>query len=56
MFLRVDRRQERLIWIHGFSQETENDLGQIPEMLLELGFIFEKRNFNIGVDPCPSEE
>jgi hypothetical protein len=54
--LRIDRWEEGLIRIHNFSQQAENHLSQIPELLLELGFIFEKWNFNVGADPCPSEE
>jgi hypothetical protein len=54
--LRIDRWHKWLIRVHDFSQEAENDLSQIPKILFELGFVFKKRNFNVGVNPCPSEE
>ena len=56
MVLRIDRGHESLIRIHDLSQKTENNLAQIAEMLVELGFIFEKRNFNVGIDPRLSKE
>jgi hypothetical protein len=53
---RIDRWYKGLIRLHDFSKETENHLGQISKILLELNLIFEKRNFNVGVNPRPSEE
>jgi len=47
---------ERLLWGNDLSQQAEDDMIEVAKSLIELSFVFKKRQFDGGIDSCPSEE